>query len=172
VLETTRATHGWKSRITVEPLIEWMTITRVEADGTWVYNTTVHGTARFRHRIWVMALPGAQLFSAGEPVALKTVQVHWADWTLPTAGGLFGNKGTLAGPSAAIQFIASPPRTYLVGVVAEVQVTHDLQERGKAQPVQPANKDFYAYGRLIADVPAICVSHEALDYRGRPQTHL
>jgi hypothetical protein len=73
-----------------------------------------------------------------------------------------GHGGALRNGDGALAFVVEPDRTYLFGVVAQMQVSHSLR-RTDGRPIpQPSGADLTAYGLLKADVPAIYMSHVVL----------
>jgi hypothetical protein len=84
-----------------------------------------------------------------------------ASWHI-VGGGVYGHGGELRDGAAALSFVVEPDRTYLFGMVAEMQVSHSVR-RTDGRPIpQPPLDDLNAYGLLKADVPAMFLSHVVL----------
>ncbi len=73
------------------------------------------------------------------------------------------NSGSLRNGAATLQFIASsPPRTYLLGVLAQTQASHSLRNVDGQPITPPKSGEFVVYGLTNADVPEMWVTYEVL----------
>ena len=158
-----RARFGTLSRVTVEPEVEWTGRDLLDVNHAW--NADIDGHIWFDYRLWTVVYELNVVTGRYEPLlsnrsALATT-VARSTWHI-VGGGQMGHGGALRNGDGALAFVVEPDRTYLFGVVAQMQVSHSLR-RTDGRPIpQPSGADLTAYGLLKADVPAIYMSHVVL----------
>jgi hypothetical protein len=162
-LRSERARFGTLSRVTIEPEVNWTGRDLLDVNHVW--NANIDGHIWFDYRIWTVVYQLNVVTGQYEPLlsnrsALAT-KVARSTWHI-YGGGLIGHGGTLRNGAGELAFVVEPDRTYLFGVVAQMQVSHSLR-RTDGRPIpQPSGADLTAYGLLKADVPAIYMSHVVL----------
>ena len=88
-------------------------------------------------------------------------EVYSSSWYVTQLGSAAGS-GSLHNGAARFKFIASPARTYALGALLELKVSHNLQNTtGGAIPTPPPGA-FVQYALFKADVPEMWVSYEVL----------
>lgn len=158
-----QARFGKLGRVTIDPEVYWTGRDILDPNFTWTAN--IDGHIWFNYRIWtvvyefnVASKQYEPLLSNRSAVATTVAQSNWHI----VGGGESGHGGALRNSEGALAFVVEPNRTYLFGVVAQMQVQHSLR-RSDGQPIpQPSGSDLTAYGLLKADVPAIYMSHVVL----------
>lgn len=162
-LRTELATHGQLSRITFQPEIDWIARHYVDIDQVW--KARVDGSITFTNRIWLVAYEYNIATRQFEPLtgtSARAIEAARSFWYVNSLG-MSAYSGRLRDAAANFQFIASPSRDYLLGVVLEAQASQDLRSTDAGRPIQPPNPNqFIVYTLFKADVPAMWVSHEVL----------
>lgn len=159
---TDLATHGQVSRISYQPEIDW--IARHHFDIDFVWRSRVDGNIAFANRIWLVAYEynaASRRYEALTGTSARVVEVVNSVRYI-TSSGMWAYSGSLH-DDAGFQFIASPARDYLLGVVLENRCWHNLRSADAGQPIRPPNpNEFVVYSLFKAEVPAMWVSHQVL----------
>ncbi len=158
-----RARFGTLSRVTVDPEIHWTGRDLLDVNHVWAEK--VDGRIWFDYRLWTRVYQLNPVSGGWEPLlsnrSAVVTTVARADWGI-VGGGVYGHGGSLTDGDAALSFVVEPDRTYLFGVVAQIQVSQSLR-RIDHQPIpQPALSDLNAYALFKVDVPAMYLSHVVL----------
>lgn len=160
---TDLATHGQVSRITFQPEIDW--VARHSVDTNFVWRSRVDGSFTFTNRIWLVAYEynvATRRYEALTGTSARAIEAARSFWYL-TSSGMSAYSGSLRDDASTFQFIASPGRDYLLGVLLENQCSHDLRSADAGQPIRPPNpNEFVVYSLFKAEVPAMWVSHQVL----------
>jgi hypothetical protein len=159
-----QARYGRLSRVTIDPEVYWTG--RDILDVSHVWNHMIDGQIWFDYRIWTVVYQFNVANGRYEPLlsdqSARATTVGHSVWHIGGGGGMGGKNGTLADGAGVLAFVVEPNRTYIFGVVAQMQVSHSLR-RTDGQPIrQPSLGELNAYGLLKADVPAIYMSHVVL----------
>lgn len=162
---TDPAEYGQVSRITFEPNIDWTYRDWQDSNRVWLDSVAhLDGTVWFSARVWLAAYElniATQKFDPVLPPSAAMFQVWQSTWYV-TSLGSSAMSGSLRNGAATFKFIASPARTYALGALLELKVSHNLHNaRGGAIP-KPQPGDFVQYALFKADVPEMWVSHEVL----------
>ncbi len=162
VLPTTVAKNGRLCRVTLDAELDWQA--RHLLDVNFVWNARLDGTMFFRSNIWLDAwevnpTTGA-LTRVAAPSSAK-LEVLYSSWYI-NSGGMYANSGSLRNGAASFQFLATPPRTYLLRVLTESRASHNLRNVDGGSIPTPKSGDFVAYNLTKASVPQMWVTYEVL----------
>lgn len=161
-----QARFGRRSRVTIDPEVYWTG--RDILDVSHVWNRMIDGQIWFDYRIWTVVYQFNVADGRYERLpnqSARATTVGNSRWHIRGGGGMSGMGGTLPNGAGVLAFVVEPNRTYVFGVVVQMQVSHSLR-RTDGQPIpQPSlgGNELTAYGLLKADVPAIYMSHVVLD---------
>jgi hypothetical protein len=163
--ETTLAEYGQVSRITFQPNIDWKFRDSMHSNPVWLDNVAhLDGTVRFSARVWLAAYefnPATNKFEPVLPPSVAVFEVYHSTWYV-TSLGSSAMSGSLRNGAATFKFIASPGRTYALGALLELKVSHNLHNARGGPIPQPQPNDFVQYALFKAEVPEMWVSHEVL----------
>jgi hypothetical protein len=157
VLQTTRATNGLSSRITFEPEVNWRTYDSIYFTPLSGINGIITFTSRISSVCYKM--DAANKF---QPFTSRTVQVQKNVLSASSFNGDMGQTGSLHNGALTLQFDATPNQTYLIGVMAEKRIDHQLRDGNTVPVKQPDYNVFAAMGLTNADVPAMWLHQQVL----------
>jgi hypothetical protein len=162
VFPTTVAKHGRLCRVTLDAELDWQA--RHLVDVNFVWNTRLDGTMFFRSNIWLDAWemnPSAGgLARVAAPSSVK-FEVLYGSWYI-NSGGMEARSGSLRNGAASFQFLATPPRTYVMRVLTESRSSHTIRNVDGGPIPPPKSGDFVAYNLTKASVAEMWVSYEVL----------
>ena len=163
--KTNLVEYGQVSRITFEPNFDWTYRDWQDSNAVWLDRVAhLDGTVRVSARIWLAAYEfniATNKFDPVLPPSAAIFEVNPSSWYVTQLGST-ASSGSLRNGAARFKFIASPSRTYALGALLELKVSHNLQNTtGAAIPVPPPGA-FVQYALFKADVPEMWVSHEVL----------
>ena len=160
LVSTDQKNYGKLSNVTFEPSGNWNGKLLFNMDWDWARN--VAGSISITGRVWLVAYVFNVATNAFDPLLNNSATAHDVLFgSFRGAGGSTqANNGTLN--NLSLQFIAEPARQYLLGVVTQVQIVHNLtDEYGKPLPT-PSAGAFNCYGILNALVDSMYVTHKVL----------
>lgn len=163
--QTNLAKYGQVSRMTFEPNIDWSFRDFMDSNAVWLDRVAhLDGTVRFSARVWLAAYEFNIATNKFEPVlppSAAMFEVWHSTWYVASLGSS-AMSGSLRNGKATFKFIASPARTYALGVLLELKVTHDLRNAAGGPIPKPQSGDFIQYALFKADVPEMWLSHQVL----------
>ncbi len=160
LVPTDQKNYGKLSTVTFEPSGTWNSKLHFDLDWEWARNTA--GSIGITARVWLVAYVYNIATNTFDPLLNNAAVAHDVLFgSFSGAGAYFPAKnGTL--DKFALQFIAEPARQYLLGVVTQVQIVHNLtNDHGKPLPTPPPGA-FKCFGILNALVDSMYVSHKIL----------
>jgi hypothetical protein len=162
---TDPADYGQVSRITFEPNIDWTYREWQDSNAVWLDSVAhLDGTVRVSARVWLAAYEfniATNKFDPVLPPSAAMFEVYSSSWYVTQLGSAAGS-GSLHNGAARFKFIASPSRTYALGALLELKVSHNLQNTTNAPIPVPPPGAFVQYALFKADVPEMWVSYEVL----------
>ncbi|MBI5033062.1 MAG: hypothetical protein HZB51_21280 [Chloroflexi bacterium] len=165
MFKTDLAHYGQVSRITFEPNIDWRFRDFMDSNAVWLDRVAhLDGTVQFTARIWLTGYEfnvATNKFDPILPPSAVKFQV-WQSTYYVTALGETGMSGSLRNGAATFKFIASPARTYALGVLLQLTASHNLHNAAGGSIPKPQSGDFTQYALFKADVPEMWLSHEVL----------
>jgi len=163
--KTNLVDYGQVSRITFEPDIDWSFRDWMDSNAVWLDSVAhLDGTVRFSARVWLAAYEfniATNKFDPVLPPSAAMFEVYHSTWYV-TSLGSSAMSGSLRNGAATFKFIASPARTYALGALLELKVSHNLHNARGGPIPKPQSGDFVQYALFKADVPEMWVSHEVL----------
>ncbi|MCW5558605.1 MAG: hypothetical protein KIT22_12330 [Verrucomicrobiae bacterium] len=161
---TTGGGFGQVNRMRLEADISWSGRSKAAMD--WEWARFAAGSVHVAGRLWLVAYEHNVATNTYEPLlnnsAVNTVLFHQS-LNGPGASPLT-TAGNLSGNSLALEFIVSPARDYLLGVVAQTRVYHNLvhADGSPHQLREPTPSEFNSYAVLDVTVSDMWVSHVVL----------
>ncbi len=160
LVSTDQKNYGKLSKVTFEPSGNWSGKLLFNTDWDWARN--VAGSIRITARIWLVAYVHNVATNSFDPLLNNSVTSNdllfgsftGSGYYSPTKGGTLDNF--------ALQFIAEPARQYLLGVVTQVQIVHNLTDDFGKSLRTPPQGAFTCYGILNSVVDSMYVSHKIL----------
>lgn len=160
---TTVAKHGQLCRVSVDAELDWMARHPFDANPVW--NNRLDGTVFLRSNVWIDAWeinPASGTFVPVVAPSARKFEVMYSTWYIASGGGLFANSGSLINGAASFDFLATPPRTYVIGVLTESRASHNIRNVDGGPIPQPGPGDLVTYSLTKASVPQVWVTYETL----------
>ena len=160
LVSTEQKNYGKLSTVTFEPNGNWSGKLLFNTDWDWARN--VAGSIRITARVWLVAYVYNIATNSFDPLLNNSMTSHdlvfgsfsGSGYSSPTQSGTLNNS--------VLQFIAEPARQYLLGVVTEVQIVHNLTDNVGKPLRTPPQGAFTCYGILNTIVDSMYVSHKIL----------
>jgi hypothetical protein len=160
LVPTDKENFGTLSRITFEPGGTWNGKLLFNTDWDWARN--VAGSIRITGRLWLVAYEYNVATRTFDPLLNNSATSKDVIFGSATGSVYYSPTQSGALDNFALQFIAEPSRQYLLGVVAQVQIMHNLtDDRGKPLGPPPQGA-FTCYGILNTMVDAMYVTKKIL----------
>jgi hypothetical protein len=160
LVSTDQKNYGKLSKVSFESSGNWNGKLYFNSDWDWARG--VAGSVRITGRIWLVAYEYNIATNSFDPLlnnSMTSKDVIFGSLTGSSSYSLTQN-GSLG--NFALQFIAEPARQYLLGVVAQVQIVHNLtDDHGKPLGTPPQGA-FTCRGILNTMVDAMYVNHKIL----------
>lgn len=165
MFKTDLANYGQVSRITFQPDIDWTFRDFMDSNPVWLdRDAHLDGMVKFTARIWLAGYEfnvATNRFESVLPPSAAVFQVWQSTWYVSSLGsGAMSNS--LRDGAATYKFIASPARTYALGVLLELNVSTTLRNAQGGPIPQPGPGDFTQYALFKATVPDMWLSYEVL----------
>ena len=160
LVPTDQKNYGKLSKVTFEPSGTWSGKLLFDTDWDWARN--VAGSIRITARIKLVAYVYNIASNTFDPLLNNAMTSNDVVFGSSTGSGYYSpaQSGTL--DNFALQFIAEPARQYLLGVVTQVQIVHNLTDDFGKPLRTPPQGAFTCYGILNAMVNSMYVSHKIL----------
>ena len=160
LVPTDQKNYGKLSQVTFEPSGNWNAKHLFNTDWDWARN--VAGSIHITSRVWLVAYVYNIATNTFDPLLNNSTTAYNLLQGSFTGAGYSPQAGSGTLNNIALQFIAEPARQYLLGVVSQVQIVHNLtDDRGKPLGTPPQGA-FNCYGMLNATVDSMYVSHKIL----------
>jgi hypothetical protein len=162
---TDPANYGQVNRITFEPDIDWSYRDFMDSNPVWLDRVAhLDGMVWFSARICLAGYEfnvATNKFDPILPPSAVKFEVWQGTWYVSSLGST-AMSGSLHKGAATFKFIASPARTYALGVLIELNASHNLRNTAGGPIPKPQSGDFTQYALFKADVPEMWLSHEVL----------
>ncbi len=160
LVRTDQKNYGKLSRVTLEPSGSWNGKLMFNTDWDWARR--VAGSIRITARIWLVAYEYNVATKAFEPLLNNSMTSNDLVFGSFNGSGYYSPAKTGILDNFSLQFIAEPARQYLLGVVSQVQIIHNLTDDFGKPLKAPPQGAFTCYGILNATVESMYVSRNIL----------
>jgi hypothetical protein len=160
LVPTDQKNYGKLSTVTFESSGNWSVKLLFNTDWDWARN--VAGSIRITARMKLVAYVYNVATNSFDPLLNNSMTSNDILFGSSTGSGYYAPAKSGALDNFSLQFIAEPARQYLLGVVSQVQIVHNLTDDVGKPLRTPPQGAFTCYGIVNTTVDSMYVNHKIL----------